>query len=49
MNFMKQRLALIIIADGKWINEKPVTKLDIFEPVMSKSKDGDCNPLFFKP
>ena len=25
------------------------TKLDVWDPKMSKSKDGDCNPLFFKP
>jgi uncharacterized protein (DUF305 family) len=25
------------------------TKLDIYYPKQSKSKDGDCNPLFFDP
>ena len=25
------------------------TKLDRFYPILSKSNDGDCNPLFFKP
>ena len=30
-------------------NEKFVTKLELHNPVLSKSKDGDCNPLFFKP
>ena len=25
------------------------TKLDRFNPILSKSKDGSCNPLFFKP
>ena len=28
---------------------EPPTKLDIYNPLLSKSKDGDCNPLFFKP
>lgn len=26
-----------------------VTKLDIYEPIMSKPEDGECDPLFFKP
>ena len=39
MNFMKKRLAETVFAEGEWINEKPLTKLDIFEPIMSKSKD----------
>ena len=32
-----------------WVKEKVVTKLDRFNPIMSKSADGSCNPLFFKP
>jgi len=32
---------------GKY-NHK-VTKLDMFEPIKSKPKNGGCNPLFFKP
>ena len=23
--------------------------MSLYEPIKSKSKDGDCNPLFFKP
>ena len=26
-----------------------ITKMSLYEPIKSKSKDGDCNPLFFKP
>ena len=26
-----------------------INALDMYYPVMSKSKDGNCNPLFFKP
>jgi uncharacterized protein (DUF305 family) len=34
----------------KHINaEKIITKLDMYNPILSKSKDGNCNPLFFKP
>tara|TARA_B110000285_G_C14891835_1_gene498923 strand:+ start:48 stop:620 length:573 start_codon:yes stop_codon:yes gene_type:complete len=29
--------------------ENIITKLDIYNPIMSKAKKGDCNPLFFKP
>ena len=25
------------------------TTMEIFEPKLSKSSDGSCNPLFFKP
>ena len=49
MNFMKEGLAQTIFDDHPWIVENAITKLDVFEPVMSKSKDGGCNPLFFKP
>tara|TARA_B110000208_G_scaffold167811_1_gene207510 strand:- start:329 stop:925 length:597 start_codon:yes stop_codon:yes gene_type:complete len=33
----------------KWNVEDIVTKLDKYNPIMSKSKNGECNPLFFKP
>ena len=49
MNFMKEGLAKTVFDNDPWIVDNVVTKLDIFEPVMSKSKDGPCNPLFFKP
>ena len=49
MNFMKEKLAETTFATGKWITENTTTKLDLFEPIMSKSKDGNCDPLFFKP
>ena len=49
MNFMKEGLAQTVFDSDPWTVDKGVTKLDVFEPVMSKSKDGQCNPLFFKP
>ena len=49
MNFMKEGLAQTVFDDDPWTVDKGVTKLDVFEPVMSKSKDGSCDPLFFKP
>jgi uncharacterized protein (DUF305 family) len=38
-----------LFSKDPWVKEKVVTKLDRFNPVMSKSSDGTCNPLFFKP
>jgi uncharacterized protein (DUF305 family) len=38
-----------IFRDTHINNEKIVTKLELHNPILSKSKDGDCNPLFFKP
>ena len=38
-----------LFTDDKWIKEKINTKLDIYNPILSKAKDGECNPLFFKP
>ena len=38
-----------LFTDDKWIKEKIKTKLDTYNPILSKSKDGECNPLFFKP
>ena len=38
-----------LFTEDEFINENRKTKLERFYPVLSKSKDGDCNPLFFKP
>ena len=38
-----------LFTEDEFINENIKTKLERFYPVLSKSKDGDCNPLFFKP
>ena len=38
-----------LFSDYQWTKDKIVTKLDMYNPIMSKSKDGKCNPLFFKP
>ena len=38
-----------LFTDDKWIKENIKTKIDIYNPILSKSKDGECNPLFFKP
>ena len=49
MNIMKNNISDTIFSNQKYDVEKINTKLDIFSPLMSKSKDGSCNPLFFKP
>jgi len=38
-----------LFTDDKWIKENINTKLDTYNPILSKAKDGECNPLFFKP
>ena len=38
-----------LFTDDISFNKHDISKLDRFYPVLSKSKDGDCNPLFFKP
>ena len=42
------------ISDTMFINEQGIiddipTKLERFAPILSKAKEGPCNPLFFKP
>ena len=38
-----------LFADDISIKEKAQTKLDKYNPILSKAKSGPCNPLFFKP
>jgi uncharacterized protein (DUF305 family) len=49
MEQMKRRLSSTIFDNLPNNVEKFQTKMDLHAPVMSKSKDGKCNPLFFKP
>ncbi len=49
MSMMKNKLSETIFKDEKGKIDKYKTKLERFYPILSKSKDGDCNPLFFKP
>lgn len=51
MEKMKKKLSDTMSSNNEFIVDKDnaKTKLDIWDPKMSKSKDGDCNPLFFKP
>lgn len=49
MERMKNGLSNDLFTKDKFIKEDIKTKLDKFNSKMSKSKDGDCDPLFFKP
>lgn len=49
MTMMKQKLSDTLFTSDPWIVDDIPTKLEIYAPVMSQSKEGDCNPLFFKP
>jgi len=49
MEMMKKNLPDTMFSDKKWSIDKIFTKLDKHNPIMSKSKNGTCNPLFFKP
>jgi len=46
---MKRSLPDTLFSELSGNVDKIRTKLDMYNPVMSKSKDGECNPLFFKP
>jgi len=38
-----------LFTNDKWKKETIKTKLDMYNPILSKADDGECNPLFFKP
>jgi len=49
MTHMKRQLKDKVFHHSKGSVDFLESKLDKYEPILSKSKDGDCNPLFFKP
>ena len=50
MNMMKKNLIITVFDENVNKNKYNIkTKLDIYNPILSKSKDGECDPLFFKP
>jgi len=49
MTIMKQKLSDGFFHPKKENHTYPITKLEFHNPTESKSKDGSCNPLFFKP
>jgi len=49
MTMMKQKLSQTIFSNDSWTPENIQTTMDLYAPIMSKSKEGECDPLFFKP
>ena len=49
MGMMMKNISDSVFDDGDFTKDENKTKLDIYNPIKSKSKDGNCNPLFFKP
>ena len=49
MSMMKKNISNTIFNDSHGSVDNIKTSLDINYPILSKSKDGECNPLFFKP
>jgi uncharacterized protein (DUF305 family) len=49
MELMKSKLPATIFSSQNSHKEDFRTKMDLYSPIMSKSADGSCNPLFFKP
>ncbi len=49
MEMMKKSISDTIFSNSPSSVDQIPTKLEVYSPTMSKSKDGDCNPLFFKP
>ena len=50
MSMMKENLSNSLFSQNYEPKiEDAFTKLDLYDPKLSSSTDGDCNPLFFKP
>ena len=49
MTMMKNNISDTIVSSDSWIVDNIPTKLDRFEPITSRAKEGPCNPMFFKP
>ena len=49
MKMAMKRLVESAFTDDKSILPCESTKLDFYEPIKSKDKNGECDPLFFKP
>jgi len=49
MEMMKANLSETMFSPDKGHVDTYKSKLDIYNPILSKAKEGPCNPLFFKP
>jgi uncharacterized protein (DUF305 family) len=49
MGLMKKRLPETVYSSQDSYKENFHTKMDLHAPTLSRAKEGECNPLFFKP
>ena len=49
MTMMKKNLSETMFSPDKGRVDTYKTKLEVYNPILSRSKEGPCNPLFFKP
>jgi len=49
MNMIKNSISDTVFSSDPWQVDKVSTKLDVHSPIMSRAKEGPCNPMFFKP
>jgi len=49
MTKMKDNLSEPLFVNQKGHIDNYKTKLELYKPILSKAKEGPCNPLFFKP
>ena len=49
MNQIKKNINDTVFSGQPSYKEKLITKLDTYYPKLSKAREGDCNPLFFRP
>jgi uncharacterized protein (DUF305 family) len=49
MTMMKNNISDTIVSSDSWSVDNIPTKLDRYEPIMSRAKEGPCDPMFFKP
>jgi uncharacterized protein (DUF305 family) len=49
MTMLQNKINEPLTDNTRWMVDSYQTKLEMFWPKLSKSKDGSCNPLFFKP
>ena len=49
MTMMKRRISDTVFEEGYSIREDRPSKLEVYYPKLSTSRDGECDPAFFKP
>lgn len=49
MTMMKRHISDTVFEEGYSIREDRPSKLEVYYPKLSTSRDGECDPAFFKP